>query len=421
MSNRTWRDVLIFVAVVLFLLVISASLIFGQDTLDTGGWRAANCQTSEWEFSPAAPHHAAIVRVQAGHNGGSGVYVAMDGHSGILTAAHILSSNRTATVVWGDGTQSQGECRIDKYGNDVGMVLASNPEITPLALADADPAPGSRVEFATYGGPSNRLRTFWAMFEGKRQLVNGVDALYSASVSPGDSGGAVLNSGHRVVGIVEGGRSESINGKGWPVYRGSVSVCRGPIHAFVERVFGSRNSGACPPQGCPPRRGPVLEWERGGRIEFYPRRQPQPEQSPPPVLPGPGPAPEEQPEAPLVPIKPEVPTPDARFDAINARLDELAKAIAAIPAGPRGPQGLVGLPGSPGLPGTAPLFDPADLTDAQVAALAERLPPIYLRARDPDTGVLTDEIVVPLGHGGIIVLKKGNSVSVSGGSVNAPR
>uniref|UniRef100_A0A6H1ZQV9 Putative trypsin-like peptidase domain containing protein n=1 Tax=viral metagenome TaxID=1070528 RepID=A0A6H1ZQV9_9ZZZZ len=400
----------------------------------------------EWEWSPPAPYHAAVVRVQAGANGGSGVYIALGGSCAVLTAAHVIQPNRTATVFWSDGTQSQGATRADKYQHDVGMVLTAHPSIPPLELADADPEPGSRVEFVTYGGPENRLRSFWSAFERERQLVGGSDCLYTVAVSSGDSGGAILDSSHRVVGIVSGGRTASVNGDGWPVHRGSVSAPRGPIRAFVGRVFG------CQPQGCPPRRqGPILEWQRGGSIQFYPPRR----QEPPPVLPGPG---DEPPDEPAPIPHDEIaeddgvtfdPVSRADLSAINVRLDALAAAIAAIPAGrtgDTGQQGARGLPGPKGdkgelgpVPGVdyvpnldnpmgrfylnvlteavvkrlPPMtFDPATLTDKQAAAWAAKiqpkLDPMTFQARTPNGELYGEPVPKRLGETVFLKTPKGD-------------
>lgn len=384
MKRDSWIAAAFLVGLLLAIIVLSATtpLVWGQ-SLDTSGWRASTTHCNEWQFSPVAPSHAAIVRVQAGENAGSGVYVALDGRRGVLTAAHIIESSGVATVSWSDGTQSQGETRGDKYSYDVGMVLVTHPTIQPLALADADPAPGSRVEFVTRGGPEHRLRSFWSAFEGVEPGNTNecgwlCEALYTSSVSPGDSGGAILDGSARVVGIVSAGRSETVNAVGWPVYRGAVSAPCHAIRAFVCRVFGVQ----CGPQGCPPRgNGRGIEWQRGGRIEFYPPRRPEP----PPVLPGPGPEPPLDP--PLVPI------PDPNLE-INARLDALEALIRAIPAGPpgepgrageQGPPGNDGARGQDGPPGVPGLFDPATLTDAQVTALAKRLPPIHVEVEMLDS------------------------------------
>ena len=351
-------------------------LLYAALAVLIASWLTVAACGQEWDWSPSAPHHAAIVGVQAGQNAGSGVYVALGERGGVLTVAHIVNASKTATVTWSDGTTSNGKAHYDKYGHDVGIVVVTHPTIKPLVLADADPVPGSRVEFVTRGGPEHRLRSFWSAFEGERQLVNGSDALYTVAVSPGDSGGAILDSSSRVVGIVSAGRTRTINGEGWPVYRGSVSAPRGPIRAFLQRAL-------CPPGGCPPgggapprRRGPILEWERGGQIEFYPPRRP----DPPPVLPGPGLEPPLDP--PLVPIQP--PGVDqGHVDAINGRLDKLEEMIAVIPAGrtgDTGQQGGQGIQGKAGRNGVSPTID----LDALAEKVAAKLPPMYFQAKNPD-------------------------------------
>jgi len=307
------------------------AVIAAGEVLDPSGWRAprAPTPTQTWQWSPPAEHQRAAVHVTAGRNAGSGVYVAHEELRGVLTAAHIVGRADSAKVRFADGQSVTGTATSDRNGHDLAFVSVSHPRIRPLTLAESAPNPGSGVEFVTYGGPDNtRLRSFWGVSRG--------DGEYSATVISGDSGGAILNDRHQVVGIQSVGQSASLRSD-WGVYRGSGSATCGQIRAFVERV----HQRLCGPEGCGPGGsapgGGGMAWERGGKIEFYPPAQPQ--------LPGPGPEAEAQESPPLVPIAPppEIPNPEIPqspnpeipdLAALRGELAELRKIVQAIEARP---------------------------------------------------------------------------------------
>ena len=131
-------------------------------------------------------------------------------------------------------------------------------------------------------------------------------------------------------------------------------------------------------------------------------------------------APDAQP--PLTPMPDPISQPDIaalrdRIAAIEERLGGMTASPGPPgPAGPVGPPGKdgkagpAGAAGRDGKDGVAPKIDVNQIA----AAIVKVLPPIYLRAQDPDTGKLSDEIAVHLGEGGIIVITK-STTATSGG------
>lgn len=202
-----------------------------------------------WTWSPKGQdHHAAVCQVRSGRNGGSGVYVEYSGVRGVLTARHVVTSP-TATVTFGDGTTATGNVTTDRYGYDIGFIFVTVSK-TPVRIATRPPTSGERVEYVTYGGPSNRtLRHFYAVYQG-----TGVTDAY---VTSGDSGGAIFNSRGEVFAIQSVGRSHAIadNGGGqFPVYKGSGFAPNSATTHFVQRVAARYSQGGyekvCGPGGC---------------------------------------------------------------------------------------------------------------------------------------------------------------------------
>ena len=224
-----------------------------------------------WQWSPQAPHHAAAVMVRQGKLAASGVYVTHKGKAGVLTCAHLFKTGDPVSVTFSDGTTTNAEGTVDKFQHDVAWVFATNKNIHPLALAVSAPTRGQRVEFVTYGGPVDSLRHWYA--------TAAKDGGFASYVIPGDSGGAILNANHQVVGIQsvgfqQAGTFRDDNGKVWPLLAGSSSAPTQAIVDFCDRV--------CCPQGfCPnPYQQPTPP------IQLYPPgTQPQPQPQPPPQLP----------------------------------------------------------------------------------------------------------------------------------------
>lgn len=264
------------------LVACLAATTYGQEvltvqTLDTGGWTAATRTTAQipatrpgihrcpqtrlWEHSPAAPHHQAAVKVRSGTAAGSGVAVDLGGFQGVLTAAHIFEgTGQGARVTFQDGTTRHGTHTVDATGLDLAWVFVQIPPSIPtVRLASRT---SSRVEFVTFGGPLNRLRHFWG------RTVR--DGDFQAVVVSGDSGGAILDTQGRLVGIqATGGPTVATttdhHGEVWDLYGEAHSAPLTGLRRFVQRV----RQRWCPDGSCQVAQGPIPA-TRPGRPQVQP-------------------------------------------------------------------------------------------------------------------------------------------------------
>ncbi len=377
------------------------------------GWRPAKLAQPARREQP----YPALVVIEfrvPGHSEqfvSTGVIVAANGETAIvLTAAHGYRTGMGVVVIIQGGQRYRAEITGLDAIQDVMLLKIVDPGIAPLLIAATEPVRGEFVYIC--GFEKGRLSNFsgeWGKVTEWFDPGGGRDTFIETTCfsQNGQSGGPIMNRRGQVCGILKGNR-------------------------------GNARSGACGP--CLPRVRKVLKFllppypRRPGAIASKPRRAPAKPKRPRAVV--------EQLERVVFPPKPQQQQ-TAQVDAttritIDARLDRIEKLIAALakqpsqpgPAGPQGPPGDDGKAGPIGPAGkdaplqSIPLDDIVaeviarlpELTDAQIASLARRLPPIYLRAQDPNTGKLSDEIQVRLGEGGIIVITKAvHPVPASGG------
>lgn len=259
-----------------------------------------------WEWTPAAPHHAAVVRVLCDQTGacGSGCYVDLGGVAGVLTAAHVVEDPPPYSILWADGrTDRCTHATTDRHGNDVALVLLPQlrTDVAPLPLTTSDVLPGDTVEVCGYGGAWKTLRHFSARVVD--QPYEGVFAVVPGSMH-GDSGGPLIvhtSDGPRVASVVQAGSGQDYRQDEAHWYEVGIYPQAGRVVAFAGRALakytptqsGAAGSagyvqwgaggGECPPGGClPGRRG---QGQGGDGYEVYPpdgfgRGQEPPQQQP---------------------------------------------------------------------------------------------------------------------------------------------
>jgi hypothetical protein len=247
---------------VLVALVTARSAEGATYALPAEGWESAPTEeaadlTAFWRWSPPAPHHQAMVRLQQGSASGSGVYVRLGQSAGILTAKHVVSEGGECRARWRDGRWSESSKILhDRDGHDVAFVFLRDlrRDVTPLTLIDRRPREGETLEVCGYGAATTRLRNYFVRQAGS--FGDGVDRAVPGPIH-GDSGGAILalDSGHRlaVASVVSAGSGQGLVG-GERAYRQLVYPKPEHVVAFVRRVetqYGRR----CPPGGCPPQGG----------------------------------------------------------------------------------------------------------------------------------------------------------------------
>jgi hypothetical protein len=318
--------------------------------------------TERWPTQQTEPadYHAAVVRVTAGDGpvkaGGTGTLIAIDddGKTGIvLTAAHVVGSNRLATATWAGGFSSSGRVLFAERDDDIAAFECAAPEgavMLPLAEGDQFPAARSTVELCGYGGGSKTLRHWAAAVQGYAQGATGRHHTLSVGTETisGDSGGPIVQQG-RVVAVLWGG---PLAGP-----RGPMTATHGTYCGRIRDLFDARG---------------LLGRLRPGRlIEKAPPVQGEPDDG-------------------LVIVPPrdgcrcdgcrddDRPALLARIAELEKRLDELASARAE--RGPPGPSGPAGPAGNDGADGQDAEID----LDALAAKISARLPPLYIQPAHPD-------------------------------------
>ena len=150
------------------------------------------------------------VRGQASaEGGGSGVAITPDGY--ILTSAHVVARTDGGEAVFADGSEAMLEIVGTDPLSDLAVVRTLGAELTPARLGDASQlkvgqlvvAIGNPLGFAgsvTAGVVSALGRSFPTRAGSISRIVENVIQT-DAALHPGNSGGALADSGGRVVGI----------------------------------------------------------------------------------------------------------------------------------------------------------------------------------------------------------------------------
>lgn len=145
-----------------------------------------------------------VVTILTGAGSGSGVLLSDDGY--LLTNAHVVGDEKQVRVRWSDGIETLGEVTRIAKGRDVAIVKTSSRDRTPLAVKRGPLNPGQRVY--AIGSPrgkdfqgtvSSGVVSASRIFEGLRYIQSDV------SVSPGSSGGALLDETGSLIGITVAG------------------------------------------------------------------------------------------------------------------------------------------------------------------------------------------------------------------------
>jgi S1-C subfamily serine protease len=235
---------------------------------------AATAQAAKyWDWSPDAPHHRALVRVSVERGRGTGVVVrSVRGQCAILTSHHIVGDSRVAGISWPASqdyyaTSAVGRTAGRDRGGDLALIYQQTPGWTPEAIdiAETAPKPGDRLEVCGWGPDRTGLRHYWVTATSEADDSSGQYA--DGRALPGDSGGAILNEQHQLVGILSGGQSTRMLGQttlGTPVVahfpiratnltciRGLLGRARVPMRIRPPGLGGFPRF--CPPGGsCPP-------------------------------------------------------------------------------------------------------------------------------------------------------------------------
>lgn len=149
-----------------------------------------------------------VVTILTGNGLGSGVVYRPDGL--IVTNAHVVKGAQTVTVVFADGSRIEGTVlardvitdlavvRVDRKGLPAPEYADTLPQVGELAIAIGTPLGFETT--VTVGVVSALGREIpGAVARGERALVNLIQT--DAAISPGNSGGALVDGGGTVIGI----------------------------------------------------------------------------------------------------------------------------------------------------------------------------------------------------------------------------
>jgi len=156
-----------------------------------------------------------IVTIMSGGGSGSGVLVSDDGYA--LTNAHVVGDDKTVRVRWSDGLEGLAQVVRVIKNRDIAIVKTNPRDRTPLALKRGAVTPGQRVY--AIGSPSGKefQGTVSAGIISADRVIDGLRFIQSdVSISPGSSGGALLDENGAVIGVtvstyLNGGERAGLN------------------------------------------------------------------------------------------------------------------------------------------------------------------------------------------------------------------
>lgn len=136
----------------------------------------------------------------AGH--GSGVIVSEDGY--IITAYHVVQDVNKIKIKMSTGIELGAQLISSNFENDVALLKMEGAGFQPLSISDEQMGLGEEV--ITIGTPADielGQSVSKGMISGKREIEGQEYIQIDISVSPGNSGGPLLNDQGEIVGIVQ--------------------------------------------------------------------------------------------------------------------------------------------------------------------------------------------------------------------------
>lgn len=133
---------------------------------------------------------------------GSGVVIDSKGH--ILTANHVVEGINTVSVKFDNGIELSAKIISSNTDADVALLKIEGNSFKALPITLEDPSLGSEV--FTIGTPADielGQSISKGMISGKRLIENQTYIQLNMSVSPGNSGGPLLNDKGEIIGIVQ--------------------------------------------------------------------------------------------------------------------------------------------------------------------------------------------------------------------------
>lgn len=143
-----------------------------------------------------------VLLILSGDGHGSGFLVSSDGY--VMTAQHVVGTDKYVKVRWSDGLEGLGEVVRSDRRRDVALLKVDPRGRAPLALHRAAPEPGDPV-FAIGAPLDPKLQsTVTRGVASANRIVDGFAFIQSdVTVDPGDSGGPLLDDKGQVLGITD--------------------------------------------------------------------------------------------------------------------------------------------------------------------------------------------------------------------------
>lgn len=141
-----------------------------------------------------------VVTIMSSGGSGSGILVSDDGYA--LTNAHVVGGDKTVGVRWSDGLEGLAEVVRVSKNRDIAIIKTNPRDRAPLALKRGAVTPGQRVY--AIGSPKGKdfQGTVSSGVVSADRVIDGLRFIQSdVSISPGSSGGALLDENGAVIGI----------------------------------------------------------------------------------------------------------------------------------------------------------------------------------------------------------------------------
>lgn len=164
---------------------------------------------------PIADAVGSVVTILTGTGSGSGVLVSSDGY--MLTNAHVVGDDKDVRVRWSDKIETLAQVVRVAKDRDIAVIKTNARDRRPLALKRGMVSPGQRVY--AIGSPNGEAfqGTVSSGVISADRVIDGLRYIQSdVSISPGSSGGALLDETGSVIGItvahyLNGGQVAGLN------------------------------------------------------------------------------------------------------------------------------------------------------------------------------------------------------------------
>ena len=151
---------------------------------------------------PIADAVGSVVTILTGSGSGSGVLVSDDGY--LITDAHVVGDEKEVRARWSDGIETIAQVIRVAKDRDVALVKTNPRDRSPLPLKRGAVTPGQRV-FAIGSPKGEKFQgTVSSGVISADRVIDGLRYIQSdVMVSPGSSGGALLDENGSLIGITD--------------------------------------------------------------------------------------------------------------------------------------------------------------------------------------------------------------------------